>query len=882
MDTKFILLFLLLHSITLAQPILDKNKGNCFSHELNNFISNTSNNSNEFDENEVMSAASNFKKSLSIIIEKRNEKIKDFNSFEKNKDLTITGLAEVAKMGTPLSAPLLSMGQKITDYERQDRIFSFEKINDDLVKQKIKEGMENMPSSIKREELEELLNNEDVSVFELGSPATVYNNELIKKLKLLGDEDSKKILTIISKEADRIDEANSKHAEGMRKLAIVELNAVQSYFKNKDKIDYNKKQIAANKNNIIENRMLIEQNALMTSILETAIVNHDHRITNNTESILDIQTQLAYKESTLKDKILGLESGKYDRLFKNKDGSINEKSKKDLINDSRKLKKRLEVNKIANRVGDGLEITSKALTTFFPDSDPELLKAVNYGVVATNVIGSITSGNFTAAAMQVLGLFGENQESQETKLIKEVLKEIDVLKEEMQIRFDTIEKRLNIVEQNLTIKLDSISSFLEFMHNDISNMHKETINQLQVTQKQLDGIERKLNCLRSIAIDILNKDINSCNGPYEAISKKFKTNLSFKELESLIENYSCQSCIEALITFFNTKARLSTTFDNKDCKVGSENIIVDSDIYELLIDLWNKEYIDDHQKDAILALLYPSKLISENQKVFINLNTRLPKESKNIVFTFKGFDAERGSYLGASPKFKSYHQIKAVGNYLLLFFPMIEIHKGGSSFYSYDELLNSNITSDRLEYLASYISYMKDVVDFHLAQQSLMSGNLMIQKITDYLGSSDPKIIETTFGILEYNHTVTNNFANYLIALNFNRIEATNPRNPILLYDLNGLKISYERSANVSTMNFSRVKKGTKKPYSVKINLPPFSILNEKPEMIFTEGFYDMIELRKRLVSKIKEINFILNLDNENFVSAKEYHLLLENFKQTK
>jgi len=656
-------------SIILYSQKFEDRRVDCFSPELNTsiYLEGVKINvlpSANIDASEARILARSLDNSISKSTLEAANNNQNYVNWERNKEVTISGLADMTKTINPLSSPFLTMLETMDGHAREDRIKIYEGQQRQIVKDNLKEGLAKIGDFDNRKAFENFIDNSD-NIFEDSDLGSEYNKEMLRKINVIGANEREQISKILDTEKKRLDNLHLEHAKGIKKMMEVELNAVDAYFRNKEEIDKNRLKISKNTENIVYNRSLIEQNALRTTMLETAIVKHEHRIRNNEDEISNIKTQMTFKESSLTEQIDGVENGKFDRLFIKEDGTPDVESKQKFLLDTKRMRTKVTVNKIASHVGDGLEVASQALTTFFPDADPGLVKAVNYGVVAANVMGSITSGNYAAAAMQVIGLFGGQQESQEVTMLKQVLEEIDNLKQEMHGRFDRIDGKLNLIHDDMILRFDAISNHLEIMHKDIVEMHIRSMQEIYLVQEELDYIKNEMQCLEGLAVDILNDDLNSCYGSSKIIKLDLENQQikKYSDYESIISDLNCGSCVLGIENFLNKGARLSTAFNYRECNVGTQSNFKKSDVYSSLKLIWEKEFDSNEMNDAMLGLLYPTKFVSKGKSVYIKLLTEIPKENKKIHFNFNKFEDEPVNRFANSPSFKSYNQIKYVTEY---------------------------------------------------------------------------------------------------------------------------------------------------------------------------------------------------------------------------
>lgn len=108
--------------------------------------------------------------------------------------------------------------------------------------------------------------------------------------------------------------------------------------KNSERISELEVSMEGNTQKIAEHSKLITINALQIDMMRKSLNNVNIEIKETKIAVTDIKLEMRFDKTPLAQKIKAVESGKYDRLFLNEDGTVDENRKKEFIKDSKTLK----------------------------------------------------------------------------------------------------------------------------------------------------------------------------------------------------------------------------------------------------------------------------------------------------------------------------------------------------------------------------------------------------------------------------------------------------------------------------------------------------------------------------------------------------------------
>ncbi|MFL0147954.1 hypothetical protein V2598_06440 [Tenacibaculum maritimum] len=832
----------------------------CYSVEVGILLSNEGKSRNNIENNETVNSETTRKyfEGVQIIIDKTSKDYGDLKNWEKGKDIVLTTLSEAASNRVPGSSIILEPLMKYVEYEREERIRKFENKSIGKVNLALELKFKEILGEGSSQDLKKIIyGNDPIFVFE--DNKVKYNRELIKAVDKRSKVERDKIWTELNSQEKKITDLYDKNAKVVAEIAQVELNAIYAYESNKKAINFNIKKIQVNVSNIKENRRLTEQNALRLSILSSTVVNHEIRITKNTDEIQNVKLSLLWDRSSVEDKIQGLESGDFNHLFIDKDGNVDDLAISKLVQETKEMKIRKDIYEGAEEFSQWGKVASQ----LFSGIDPDLSKAIDTGVQVSDIVGSFAAQNYPQAAMGVLSLVGVGSKpgpSQETVLLKRVLKELDGLRESMNDRFDEVDLKLD----KILGSVNNIQTYLEAMNQDIQMMQIENQKQFGLINEKLDQINNKLDNIESKQSDIILSLINGCNLPSKQINNSKAKDL--KELRKIRRKSGCYKCVDALENFINKGELSFSDFDQATkIKEGLEGI-VEEDVYKKILKLWKNKWSIKYD-DSYQSLLYPPKYTHQNLKLF----TRLVNERDSLnTKQYQLLDNDLSSPL------KSPLIVSRISNYFLTMYPFLELYVDGE-FIKYNDIIENDVEVTETS-LFWFLNYIIEIVDYSIAQQSILSGHLMLNEIERILYYGDDNELKLLDDILENNPILLHNFINNLLNVDIDRI--IDGDSTIILDKTNSLSISLDKS-DINTWKLSIKKsRNSGEEFEFNYGINPINDKNYKSQFILSQNFYLLQDVKNRLLQKKNELLFASQIKakiDDISLNAEEFKNILIN-----
>lgn len=575
---------------------------------------------------------------------------------------------------------------------------------------------------------------------------------------------------------------------------------------------------------------------------------HSKLIAQNSFQI-DILSGYTFQNLNTTQKINSLEKGHFDNIFK-----PTEKQK--LIEELNDIKTKETIISVSSTIANYSNMSYEALVR------TGLLKgqaAKNVGKFISVVsvitgIARVFAGDISGLTSIVSGLGGlfegEPKPSPEMQMLTQMF-------EVMNQRFDRIDQHLNVIET----KIDTLASIT-------INMYKTMALSFQYTNNQLERINWKMDNLNQKASALLFKDYPSC----ALVKRVFKDrNVSFNSYSDykkyLVQD--CRQCLQAITDFTNREERNNIYFQVKGNESLKNEKYIDSEIKELYNptrDLFKLFYVEN-LNNSMYALMFPFDNTNDANKPLYYLSrtdSLKPLNANDVIEEYYNY-----------PMINEFSDITLkLGNYLLI--------RGNNN--NFEPLsLNEYLSSDDINGINEDLFEIRlitllNIVQYSISQQSLMSGNLMLDPIysTLFNCSPDENAKDLSIKTLINNKLLATNFAIYIINKNldfsdtlkiqrlFKNASTDNKSLDSLnsLITLNDIKFKVDIDTKRLQLTFDR------KGQSINIICPDFtSILENK--MINSDAIYSLLDSREKINSKLIDLTFTKNLQTMNSMTEK-------------
>ncbi|TDH18068.1 hypothetical protein EXU57_24415 [Segetibacter sp. 3557_3] len=403
---------------------------------------------------------------------------------------------------------------------------------------------------------------------------------------------------------------------------------------------------------------------------------------------------------------------------------------------------------VATDVCNNLEASSKSLENLglLKNKDAKnVAKFLKY-LTSTIQIGTGITKMFSgdpSGVMNVLsglsGIFGRKNPSNTPEM---------GLMKYMESRFDNIDARLSQIDQ----KLDTLTNITIGLYKDMMQSFENVYNILRATNERLITIQ-------DIVTEILRGDYRFCHDAYLiAIDNNFE----YKTFQNYTDHYnSSQECLRGLNRFLTADNQLFFQYKVSAGPSGNRNYddystnYIDK-VYDPLIRLFEDQVPGERIKEyAICSLLFP-QLNYTYGTVSPFSRIREAKREDQHILEQKFIDEAlvRGNYI-------NYEFLDRFSEIFLKFSTYFEI-KGDVDFKPLslgDYLkLSPEAKKDRNSVLQRKLINLGDLTNKALVQQSLLSGNFILNYIGSSVKSEDTNVSKLAFTAMKYNAMLTQNY----------------------------------------------------------------------------------------------------------------------------
>lgn len=522
----------------------------------------------------------------------------------------------------------------------------------------------------------------------------------------------------------------------------------------------------------------------------------------------------------------------------------------------------------------GIAIASDFLSRQFPNSKAvkEVSKFINYAVAAISVgkgVAELFSGNPMGVLSMLSGLKslfgGAPQESPEMQMMKQMM--------------DYMQKSFNAVFDHL----EFIEKQLENLTVIVQDMYRDMIRSFQVISDQLNRIEGRERVLDQRTKEILYRQFRNCEQLERIRLTMLDTDSDFlKKYDDYSILYSSPSCAPCLKELFTSAIRenlkefsaVSTT------QLWDLSTIEVDTIYIPTKNLFRALY-KDNLSDAIKALTIPAKSLAESNKIFSEIVRSQSASSINLE--------------GILNVYYDYNMLSKLANLLTTYSTFLEI--GDQEYHPkklsiYLSTLPNELRIKRID-LIDRLTAVLELINSSIAQQSLMSGNLLIEGTYQTLLGVNPnnENIDLAIQVLKSNKLFAKNFASRLIFSSINsRIVEDKARYALYSNLFYEAKASEEKRQELnsefgnSSMQFVYKKEFNNIFVEINTRGKKFEIAAPEPSFILSNEFVQsdalhiLLKAKDKMVAKLIDITFLSNYQSSQGILVSDLKYLFDPF----
>lgn len=515
-------------------------------------------------------------------------------------------------------------------------------------------------------------------------------------------------------------------------------------------------------------------------------------------------------------------------------------------------------------------------------------QALNVGKSIVGLVSSFTPLGFVSAISGLGnllgGLFGGGGPSKEEQMI-------DELRKDMMHEFEKVHAQLSIMDKKLDLIISKIDTLIAFA----KTINENIVRGFEYQGNKLDYLayieETNFNLVKSLVF----KDYNKC---IELNEKS--TGWEFKSVANLEAMHKARGieidkCLTSLFVDFSNP--YNSWFFNEQNSIQSDDIKKQYSNWKNIISpsfsIFKDQYSTESDKNlllkALLTLTFPVKETHASQYL--------------LGETFKALEIDNSEKYVSDSILNSGLNSKLIVNYVenyLHFLPYYEFsEQPGDWRYSFLDYLkraasNPEILTERKKKIIEDLQYFLKLTNSSLAQQSLYSGHLLLQRIHSILfktGARNQENLDNAIKLLENNHLLATNFATFLINNSFygpnsDSLRATflekyyackadtskcTSLNSFVEAEYPYLRFAFDSKFKMIELKIDKSITGIK-----EITLPvPDPIVVFQDKMLYTEGLYHLIDIKRRIINKLIDYTFTEYLPERE----KEAQISSEHFK---
>jgi|GEM_PF-2439106 len=599
----------------------------------------------------------------------------------------------------------------------------------------------------------------------------------------------------------------------------------------------------------LEKRML----ALGNNVVHLRAVQEEHSklIAQNSFQI-DILSGYVFQNLNTTQKIDALNKGDFDNLFKTNEDKI---IKQQILDELKDIKTKETIISVSSDIENYSKAVYSGLvnTGILKEKTAQNVGKFIHGVSIATGLARVLAQDYSGAISIISGLGGlfggEPKPSPEMQMLTQ-------MHQAMIDGFNGIDQHLSIIET----KLDTLSSITV-------NMYKTMALSFQYTGNHLERINRKNDYLLNHSSYLIFNDYKNCLDQIKA----WKENaITFETYSDITKNFNpvCRKCMDGLNDFLageeiQVPFFLSANPNYRNIDVIDREI---NEVYKPTKQLFSLFY-DLSSPKPIHALMFPFSLTNDANKPLYYLNK---------VDSLKEIESET-----VFKEYYNYGLINEFTNNLITFSPFYVVQGNSSDFkpQSIKEYLINNSSNRNNQTLhENRLLKTLNLIQHSIVQQSLMSGNLMLDPIrsTLFAFSTDEAAKDLSIKVLNNNKLLATNFAIYLInqSLDFSdtlkakRLFINASTHSKSLDSLNSLVTLYDIKFKVDSNSKKLQLIFNRKGQEINIICPDFTTILES-KMINSDAIYSLLDSRQKINSKLIDLTFTRNFQVADSMNEK-------------
>jgi len=520
--------------------------------------------------------------------------------------------------------------------------------------------------------------------------------------------------------------------------------------------------ISLQKQNIFLTEMVLEHTAEIGQKIDIVLVDLEN-IGENINKIRETQLKQIFNSSPLIQRLRMLEGEEGKELISD------EAKRRAMIENVKIMMRQEQLIAVTKKVREWGVVTLEALNVFYPNCPPEIKRVVSVAITASDIIGSITAGNWSQAILSGLSLFKSPKPGPEMQMLQRISEQLTSLESNMNAQFREMHEHLFAMEENLTRRLEIIDQKLDIISSQIQFAYTELSEELLSANNKLSYIIKQNDCTKDLILDIFrSSSIDICEGPVSIFKDRMSKGLinSWEDLEEFFIGQQCQSCIEALFTSSNQNLLNSPLFNYSYCNIASATDNNRPDyIYNFVFNTLLADSIKSNPIGLFSILSLPSN-ISTAAVLMDSIRAKPDSVRQKISDAYSSFVVTE-----SDQHYRHYMAVLEMADYALTMMPFLELYNDGS-LLTYEQIASRpEITRERSRKLIGFMDNLSELIDHTIFQQSLMTGLTAFKTLDRFMEFGDGEYADvagmTLTDLFTYNPLFNKNYSAYFLEKKF-------------------------------------------------------------------------------------------------------------------
>ncbi len=376
-------------------------------------------------------------------------------------------------------------------------------------------------------------------------------------------------------------------------------------------------------------------------------------------------------------------------------------------------KRKEEIISVCNDIQKYGEVAKEAYSVICQEIEcPEEIKeAIKIGFALTDIVGNITTGNWSGAAMAALGIFKKPEPSPELKMLNKISEQVNNLEQNMNVQFKAVHDQLFSIEENLGNQLQLVDAKIDELSIGIKNMHYENLETLTRIDSKIDYLINQNECIKDLVLQLSQETGQDlCKATVEEFKKRISLGEinNYDDLNNFFRGGVCQNCIQALFEYMSQSLVDKSSFRFSSCLTeGESHKAHPQKVYEFIFN----ELFDNRDVNATRSLL------------FLPTNVRIARSFKDSVLANINLNSSDFNITQEDKYYRNFKLVIEYVDYLITMLPFLELYEN-TRLLTPDEIeQNPGFVKERSQLMVRALKDALQLLEHTIFQQSLMSGN---------------------------------------------------------------------------------------------------------------------------------------------------------------